>query len=172
MDSTGFIHVYTGNGKGKTTSAIGLAVRALGAGFKVLFIQFVKGQSYSEHKILAQFENLTLKQFGREGFIHSKPSDEDIRVAREGYEYARKELKSGRWDLVVLDEANIAVFFNLFSEDELLELMRTKAHNTELVITGRYATQRIKNAADLVTEMRELKHYFRKGVTARTGIEK
>ncbi len=168
----GYTHIYTGNGKGKTTAAIGLTIRALGAGLKVLFLQFVKGQRYSEHKSLSQFRNLTVKQFGREGFIHSKPEEEDKRLAKEGYEFAKKAIISGEYDLVVLDEANIAVFFGLFSEDDLINLIKNKPDGVELVITGRYATEKVMEAADLVTEMREIKHYYKNGVLARVGIEK
>ncbi|AEA33470.1 cob(I)yrinic acid a,c-diamide adenosyltransferase [Hippea maritima] len=172
MKTKGYIQIYTGNGKGKTTAAIGLAVRAVGAGLKVLFVQFVKGQFYSEHKALKQFENITIKQFGRPGFIHSKPSQEDIKKAKEGYEFVLKAFKENLYDVVILDEANIAVFFKLFSEEDLIELMDKKPQNTELIITGRYATEKVIEKADLVTEMREVKHYYKKGVEAREGIEK
>ncbi|WP_025209600.1 cob(I)yrinic acid a,c-diamide adenosyltransferase [Hippea sp. KM1] len=172
MKTKGYIQVYTGNGKGKTTAAIGLAVRAAGAGYRVLFVQFVKGQDYSEHKALRVFENITLKRFGRPGFIHSTPSKEDIEAAKEGYNFVLDALRSKDYDVVILDEANIAVFFNLFSEDDLLKLMDEKPDNTELVITGRYATERVIEKADLVTEMKEIKHYYKKGIQAREGIEK
>lgn len=171
MKEKAYVQVYTGNGKGKTTAAIGLTIRALGAGLKVLFVQFVKGLPYSEHKALSKFENLTIKQFGRPEFIHSKPSQEDIKAARDGYNYVLDAFKEN-YDVIVLDEANIAVFFGLFSDDELLELINKKPQNTELIITGRYATQKIIEAADLVTEMKEIKHYYTQGVIARDGIEK
>ncbi len=172
MKEKAYVQVYTGNGKGKTTAAIGLAIRALGAGLKVLFVQFVKGLPYSEHKALSKFENLTIKQFGRPEFIHSKPSSEDIKAAKDGYNFVLEAFEKENYDVVILDEANIAVFFGLFSDDELLELIRKKPQNTELVITGRYATQKIIDAADLVTEMKEIKHYYTQGVLARDGIEK
>ncbi len=172
MKDKGYIHVYTGNGKGKTTAAIGLAIRSLGAGFKVLFAQFVKGQYYSEHKVLSTLDNVTIKQFGREGFIHSKPSQEDIDAAREGYNFVMGALKSDEYDVVILDEANIAVFFRLFSEDELVALMESKSEHTELIITGRYAPDKVIEKADLVTEMKEIRHYYQKNVVARVGIEK
>jgi cob(I)alamin adenosyltransferase len=174
MKEKGYVQVYTGNGKGKTTAAIGLAIRAIGAGLKVLFVQFVKGLPYSEHKALSRFENLTIKQFGRPEFIHSKPSLEDIQAARDGYNFVLDVFNnnSSSYDVVILDEANIAVFFGLFTDDELLELIKKKPQNTELVITGRYATQKIIDAADLVTEMKEVKHYYTQGVIARDGIEK
>ncbi len=172
MRDKGYIQVYTGNGKGKTTAAIGLAVRAAGAGYKVLFVQFVKGLPYSEHKALERFENIIVKQFGRKEFIHSKPKKEDIEKAKEGYNFVLKALKENEFDVVILDEANIAVFFNLFSEEDLIKLIENKPENTELVITGRYATDKVIEKADLVTEMREIKHYYQKGVMARDGIEK
>ena len=172
MNDRGYIQVYTGNGKGKTTAAIGLAIRAVGAGLKVLFAQFVKGQYYSEHKTLSKLDNLTIKQFGREGFIHSEPAKEDIEAARRGYNFILDVFKKDEYDVVILDEANIAVFFKLFSEDELVALMDKKPQNTELIITGRYATEKVMEKADLVTEMREIKHYYQKNVLARTGIEK
>jgi cob(I)alamin adenosyltransferase len=172
MNNKGYVQVYTGNRKGKTTAAIGLAIRALGAGLSDLFVQFVKGLYYSEHKALLSFKNITIKQFGREGFIHSKPTQEDIDKAQEGYNFVMNALKSNSYDVVILDEANIAVYFNLFSDDDLIKLIDAKPKNTELVITGRYATDKIIERADLVTEMKEIKHYYKQGVPARIGIEK
>lgn len=168
----GYVQVYTGNGKGKTTAAIGLSIRAAGAGLNVLFVQFVKGSEYSEHKALKKFDNITVKQFGRKNFIHSKPTKDDIEKAKEGYDFVISVFKENRYDVVVLDEANIAVFFKLFSSDDLVKLIKLKPDNVELVITGRYATEDVINAADLVTEMREIKHYYAEGVVARVGIEK
>ncbi len=172
MDEKGYIQIYTGNGKGKTTAAIGLAVRAAGAGLKVLFLQFVKSQYYSEHKALSLFENITIKQFGREGFIHSKPLKEDFEAAKKGYNFVIDAFKKNTYDVVILDEANIAVFFKLFSDNDLVALMKKKPNNTELIITGRYAADKVIENADLVTEMKEIKHYYQKGVQARIGIEK
>ncbi len=168
----GYIHVYTGNGKGKTTAAMGLSIRALGAGLRVLFVQFVKGMEYSEHKTLSLLDRITVKQFGRKEFIHSKPSDEDIRKAQEGYNFVLSAYESGEYDVIVLDEANIAVFFGLLSEEDLIRLMEMKPQGVELVITGRYAPDSVVERADLVTEMKEIKHYYTQGVPARDGIEK
>jgi len=168
----GYIHVYTGDGKGKTTAALGLALRAVGAGMKVYIAQFVKGMEYSEIKALKKYsENIVVRQFGRDCFIYKEPEDADIKAAREGLAQSEKAILSGEYQLVILDEANIATFYNLFSVDELLELIDKKPDDVELVITGRRADQRIIDRADLVTEMREIKHYYQKGVPARKGIE-
>jgi cob(I)alamin adenosyltransferase len=168
----GYVQVYTGEGKGKTTAALGLALRAAGAGLKVFIGQFVKGMPYSEIKALDRYSELiTLRQYGRDCFIYQKPTEEDIEVARAGLEEVRKVIASGQYQLVILDEANIATYYKLFSVDELLELINAKPDDVELVITGRYADRRIIERADLVTEMREVKHYYQKGVQAREGIE-
>jgi cob(I)alamin adenosyltransferase len=168
----GYVQVYTGDGKGKTTAALGLALRAAGAGLKVLIAQFVKGQPYSELNAIAHFSDLiTLKQYGRQRFIRNTPEPEDIRVAREGLEEVRHLLISGEYNVVILDEANIAVHYRLFSVEQLLELIDAKPEDVELIITGRYADNRIVEKADLVTEMKEVKHYYKRGVEARKGIE-
>jgi len=169
----GYIQIYTGNGKGKTTAAFGLALRAVGAGLKVYIAQFVKSIEYSELesvKILS--DCITLRQYGRGFFLNRKPDKEDIRVAREGLKEVREIMCSGMYDLVILDEANIATYYDLFSVDDLLGFMRAKPENVELVITGRRADPRIIESADLVTEMKEVKHYYHNGVEARIGIEK
>jgi cob(I)alamin adenosyltransferase len=168
----GYVQVYTGDGKGKTTAALGLAIRAAGAGMRVFIAQFVKGMKYSELESLARFQDrITLKQYGRDCFIRKEPDPEDIRAARNGLEEVRRILASGEYSLVILDEANIAVHFNLFSPEELVDLIAVRPEAVELVITGRNAHPKILDAADLVTEMREGKHYYRKGVQARPGIE-
>jgi cob(I)alamin adenosyltransferase len=169
----GYVHVYTGDGKGKTTAALGLAVRAAGAGLKVYIAQFLKGMEYSEHKALAKFSDaIVVRQFGRGCFIHRTPEEEDIQAAREGLSEAAAAIKSGKYDMVILDEANIAIHYKLFSVEDLLNLILSRPNDVELVITGRRADARIIEAADLVTEMKEIKHYYQKGVTAREGIEK
>jgi len=168
----GYVHVYTGDGKGKTTAAFGLALRAVGAGMKVYIAQFVKGMEYSELHVIEKFEGqIVLKQFGRDCFIYKDPEEADIEAAREGLEESRKAIQSGQYQMVILDEANIATFYNLFSVDELLELINNKPDEVEIIITGRRADQKIIDTADLVTEMREIKHYYRQGVEARKGIE-
>jgi cob(I)alamin adenosyltransferase len=168
----GYVQVYTGNGKGKTTAAFGLALRAAGAGLPVFIAQFVKGMEYSELNTLKRFSDLiTLKQYGRGCFIRGEPVEEDIRAAKEGLAEIRTILHSGKFKVIILDEANIATFFELFSVEELLDLIDGKPEETEIVITGRNADPRVLEKADLVTEMCEVKHYYTRGVQARGGIE-
>jgi len=168
----GYIQVYTGNGKGKTTAAFGLALRAVGAGKKVFFAQFVKGQTYSEiHAIKQHLPNITVEQYGLNCFIVKAPTQEDIDIARKGFERVSKIIMSGDYDVIVLDEANIAIYYKLFSVEELIKVLKTKHVETEIIITGRYAPSELIEFADLVTEMKEIKHYYNKGVEARKGIE-
>lgn len=168
----GYVHVYTGNGKGKTTAALGLALRASGAGLRVFIGQFAKGYAYSEIKAVNKnLPNVTIKQYGRNHFITSKPDEEDIKLSNEGLQEVRSVIKSGKYDLVILDEANIATHFKLFPVDSILEIIKEKPDNVELIITGRNADPKVIEAADLVTEMKEIKHYYKKGVKARPGIE-
>ncbi|MBW2202881.1 MAG: cob(I)yrinic acid a,c-diamide adenosyltransferase [Deltaproteobacteria bacterium] len=169
----GYIQIYTGNGKGKTTAAFGLALRAVGAGLKVYIAQFVKGAEYSELESVKKLsDSITLRQYGLGFFVNREPDKEDVRVAREGLKEVREIMCSGMYDLVILDEANVAIYHDLFSVEDLLDFMRTKPENVELVITGRRADPRIIESADLVTEMKEIKHYYHSGVEARIGIEK
>ena len=169
----GYIHVYTGDGKGKTTAALGLAIRAVGAGLKVYIAQFLKHGDYSEIKGLDRFsDTITVEQFGRGRFIKGRPSNEDMAAARRGLNKVKTILAAGKYSVVILDEANVAVSLNLFSENELLEILDHRPDNVEIIITGRGAASGIIEAADLVTEMKEIKHYFKKGVKARIGIEK
>lgn len=167
------MQVYTGDGKGKTTAAFGLALRAAGAGLKVFIAQFIKGKKYSELNAIARFSDLiTLKQYGRGCFIKRTPEPEDVDAAREGLEAVKEALASGEYDVVILDEANVAVNVGLFPVRELLELIASKPEDVEMVITGRYADGKVVEKADLVTEMKKVKHYYDKGITARPGIEK
>ena len=169
----GYIQIYTGNGKGKTTAAFGLALRAVGAGLKVYIAQFVKGIEYSELKSVKRLSDLiTLRQYGLGFFVNRKPNKEDKRVAREGLKEVKEIMCSGMYDIVILDEANVAAYHDLFSVEEMLDFMRAKPEDVELVITGRKADPRIIESADLVTEMKEIKHYYHDGVEARIGIEK
>ena len=167
----GYIQVYTGNGKGKTTAALGLSLRAICAGKKVFFGQFVKGMEYSELKAKEYLPNFTLEQFGRDCFICGKPSKADIEVAKTGLKKVEEIVISGDYDVVVLDEINIAIFYELFTVDEVLQILDKKQEKTEVILTGRYADKRIIERADLVTEMKEIKHYYTEGVPARKGIE-
>ncbi len=168
----GYVQVYTGNGKGKTTAALGLALRAAGAGLKVYFAQFIKGSRYSEIKALEMLsEYVTLRQYGRGGYIRGTPQDEDIRLAREGLRESREIVQRGHYDVVILDEVNVAVHLGLLTAEEVLEVVEAKPETVELVLTGRDADPRIVERADLVTEMIEIKHYFNQGVQARRGIE-
>jgi len=169
----GYIQVYTGNGKGKTTASIGLCIRAAGSGKKVLIAQFIKKGEYSEIKALQYFNDLvTIKQYGLGSFIKKKPTDEEIAVSEKGLKEIKKILATNEYDVVILDEANVAVTCGLFTIKRLLDIVDAKRNNVELVITGRGASEELIKRADLVTEMKEIKHYFQKGVTAREGIEK
>ncbi len=168
----GYIHVYTGNGKGKTTAALGLALRAVGAGKKVYFAQFVKGKIYSEIDAINRYiPEITVKQYGRGCFIVNKPTLEDIQAAKEGLQEVGAVIRSGKYDVVVLDEATIALHYKLFSVEELIAVLQEKHEETEIAITGRYAPEELIEIADLVTEMKEIKHYYTKGISARKGIE-
>jgi cob(I)alamin adenosyltransferase len=167
----GYVQVYTGDGKGKTTAAFGLALRAVGAGLRVFIAQFVKGMEYSELRALERFGEIEVRRYGRDCFIRREPEAEDIAAAQAGLAEARAELASGRWDVVILDEANIATYFELFPVEDLLAVIAEKPQDVELVITGRRADERVIDAADLVTEMREVKHYYEQGVPCRRGIE-
>jgi cob(I)alamin adenosyltransferase len=169
----GRVQVYTGDGKGKTTAALGLALRAAGAGLKVYLAQFVKGMHYSELDALDRFSDcITVEQYGRDCFIYKTPDPQDIQAARHGLEETRRIMSSGAYDMIILDEASIATYYNLFSVEDLLAFIDARPPGVELVITGRRADERIVERADLVTEMKEIKHYYTKGVQARDGIEK
>ena len=169
----GYIHIYTGDGKGKTTAALGLALRAAGAGFSVYFAQFLKKGNYSEIKALERYsDRITLEQFGLGRLIRGKPHKEDIEAAAIGLQRIKAVMAAGEHRLVVLDEANVAVACGLFSMHALLEIIDLKPDGLELVVTGRGAAPEIIERADLVSEIKSLKHYFEKGVQARVGIEK
>ena len=168
----GCVQIYTGNGKGKTTAALGLSLRAAGRGLKVCILQFIKGGGpYGEHLIAKAIPNITIIQTGRPGWVNTNDINEDRLLAQDALSQARNILTSGDYDLVVLDELNGAVGFGLIDVEQVLDLIALKPEQTELVITGRNAHEQIIAAADLVTEMREIKHYYRNGVPARTGIE-
>ena len=169
----GYVHIYTGNGKGKTTAALGLAIRAAGAGLQVFLAQFIKGRQYSELNILKKLaDQITVEQYGLPQFINGKPSVPDIENARYGLERVKSSILSGRFDMIIIDEGNVAVTYGLISKQDLLDLIAMKPETLELVITGRGALPEIIDKADLVTEMKAVKHYFNNGVDARIGIEK
>ena len=169
----GYIQVYTGSGKGKTTAAFGLALRAAGAGLKVYIGQFLKKGSYSELNSINKLkEFIKIEQFGVKHLITEKIREEDKELARRGFERIKKIIFSGEYDVVILDEVNIALYYKLLSEEELIEVIKKRPSHTEIVLTGRYASSQIIKIADLVTEMKQIKHYFSKGVKARRGIEK
>ncbi len=168
----GYVQIYTGNGKGKTTAALGLAMRAAGAGLSIYIAQFMKQGLYSELKALSRFENqITIEQFGKGKFIMDRPGEADRAAAAKGLDAVRVALSSGRYDLVIMEEAAVAAAMGVVSADEILDIIRTRPEKTELVITGRGAPEALIAAADLVTEMREIKHYYQAGVGARVGIE-
>lgn len=168
----GLIHIYTGSGQGKTSAAFGLALRALGAGLKVCLIQFMKTGQYSEIKALAKFKKASLCQFGRKSFVNlKKPGKIDIDLAQKGLEKVKEVFKSKKYDLVILDEINVAIKFKLLKLSKLLKLIKEKPQRVELVLTGRYAHPKVIKLADYVTEMKEIKHPFKKGKLARPGID-
>jgi len=169
----GYVQVYTGDGKGKTTAALGLSLRAAGAGLKVFIAQFIKMGDYSEIKALQRFSDLiTVDQFGLGRFIKGKPSVEDIEAARKGIEKVHAIMTAAQHDVVIMEEANVAVMCGLFSAEDILGLIAIKPETVELIITGRGADPRIIEKADLVTEMKSIKHYYDQGIQARIGIEK
>jgi len=173
MFEKGYLHIYTGNGKGKTTAALGLILRACGAGLKVYLGQFMKRREHSEVVALRRFsDQVTVQQFGSGVFVKGNPSDEDRLKAEEGLALARQAIFSGNYDLVVLDEINVAVANSLIPVGEVLELVTTRPQKVELVLTGRRAHPDLVERADVVTEMVEIRHYYKNGVKAREGIEK
>jgi cob(I)alamin adenosyltransferase len=168
----GFIQVYTGNGKGKTTAAIGLAIRAAGAGLHVFIAQFVKGMKTGELESLKKLEsNITIKQYGFSEFVKT-PEGRDIELAANGISDVKEAILSGEYDVVILDEANIAVDLNLCPVEDIINILDLKPENIEIIITGRNAHPLILERADLITEMKEIKHYYNKDIQARKGIEK
>lgn len=172
MEQKGYIQVYSGNGKGKTTAAFGLSLRAVGAGKKVFFAQFVKGKTYSEIEAVEKYlPGITVKQYGLGCFIVNTPTDADIKAAQEGLAQVAKIIASGQYDIIVLDEANIAIYYNLFNVQELIDVITKRPKNVEIIVTGRYAPPELLEIAHLVTEMKEIKHYYTHGVEARIGIE-
>lgn len=172
----GYIQIYTGDGKGKTTASLGLALRALGHGWKVLIVQFTKGDSATSYGEIASSERfsdcLEVVQFGmdRVAYSHNVCMD-DYREAKRGWEFAKNAIASGKYQLIILDEINICTAMNMVKVSEVKEALLKKPENLEIVLTGRYAHPELKALAHLVTEMKPIKHYFDTGVMARQGIE-
>jgi len=168
----GLVMVYTGEGKGKTTAAVGQAVRALGHGWRVYMIHFMKGRDYGEHLAARRLPGLTMVKAGRDSFVNrDNPDPVDVQLAREGFRQAREAVFSGEYDLVVLDEINVAVDFRLIPLEDLLELVEQKPKELDLILTGRYAHPEIIKRADMVSEILNIKHHYDSGVESRRGIE-
>jgi cob(I)alamin adenosyltransferase len=170
----GLIYLYTGEGEGKTTNAIGLAMRAVGHGFKVIVIQFMKGlgDEIGEFRIQKRLKpEYVVRQFGRKEFIDFKyPTRDDYDLARKGLEFAKKAIKS-KPKLLILDEINLAVYFNILALRDVLDFLWTTPPETTVVLTGRRAPKELIEIADLATEMRMIKHPYEKGLIARKGVE-
>jgi cob(I)alamin adenosyltransferase len=168
----GYLQVYTGNGKGKTTAAFGLVLRAAGRGLRSYVGQFMKGRSYGEKTALADHPLIEIEMFGGTDCIRKdEVTPAHVAMAQEGLRCCRKALVSGRFDVVVADEILVTAWFGMLTEEEVLSLCQDRPANAELVLTGRYATPAIVERADLVTEMLNVRHYYDKGVQARVGIE-
>ncbi len=168
----GYIQVYTGNGKGKSTAAFGLALRAIGAGKKVFIGQFIKGQRYSEIEAIEKhLPDITLKQYGLGCFIVNQPTCEDKEAAKAGLDNIREVIQSNKYGVVILDEINIALLYDLFDIHDILPIIQNKPKAQEIILTGRYADPELIKIADLVTEMKDVKHYYDLGIMARKGIE-
>ncbi len=175
MKETGYIQIYTGKGKGKTTAALGLALRAAGHGLKTYIGQFLKGQKYGELDSIKKLSPLiSIEQFGRDTFVHvsQNPDKEDIEKANQGLQACLKTMLSGLYDIIILDEVNVALYFKLIKEKDILAFLERKPKNIEVILTGRYAPESLLAKADLVTEMKEIKHYYSAGTKARDGIER
>jgi len=167
-----YTHIYTGNGKGKSTAAFGLSLRAALSGWNVYIGQFVKDMKYNETKISSYINNIEIEQLGIGCFIDREPEQKDIAVAKKGLKHCFEKMTSGKYDMIILDELTIALYFNLLTEKEIINFMNSKPDEVELIITGRYASEEMINNADLVTEMKEVKHYYNdKGIISREGIE-
>lgn len=165
------IQVYTGNGKGKTTASLGLALRAAGAGLKVYIGQFIKKGCYNEIKILKKIKNIKIEQFGRGYFINRHPNKKDIELANKGLEKIKKAVSNNHYSLIILDEINVALNFKLIELNDVLDIIKNVPKKTELVLTGRYAHDKIIKIADLVSCIENKKHYYNKNLRARRGIE-
>jgi len=167
------IQIYTGNGKGKTTAALGQALRAIGHGLNVIMIQFMKGKiDYGELKAAKHLPGLVIEQYGRPDFVNPEnPAEEDIQFARDALARAQKVIRKKKFDMIILDEINVAVAYGLISVQEVIELLKRTPRRKELILTGRYMPDEFINYADLISEVKEVKHHFHKGTSARKGIE-
>ena len=172
MEDKGYIQIYTGNGKGKTTCALGLSLRAICNGYSVFFGQFLKGQDYSELKAVESLQNFTIRQYGTANFVFNNPSEKDIQMAKEGLSDIKREMLTNNYDIIVMDEVNIAIHKSLITVDDVIDILKLRPENTEMILTGRYAHEKLIEIADLVTEMKEIKHYYTQGVMSRAGIER
>ena len=170
----GYVQIYTGNGKGKTTAAIGLALRAAGAGLRVYIGQFVKDMKYHEIQLIEQLlPQIQTELLGKGCFIHRSPNDCDRQAAQEGLKHVQEQMESGQYDLMILDEISIAIVCGLITEDDVLNLLAHRPPFVELVLTGRYMPPSLMEKADLITEMQEIRHYYtQQGILARDGIER
>jgi cob(I)alamin adenosyltransferase len=169
----GLVIVITGNGKGKTTSAFGQALRAVGQGYKVFILQFMKGRAYGEYVAAEKYlPRLTIRRSGLDSFVmRDNPAPVDIELARQGLELTKKAISSGKYDMIILDEINVAVDFKLIPLDEVVDLIKNKPPALDLILTGRYADKQIIKLADTVSEIKEIKHHYAAGVKDRAGIE-
>ena len=169
----GIVQIYTGNGKGKTTAAFGQALRAIGHGYRVCIIQFMKGRKYGEFLAGEKYlPNLTIHLSGLDSFVmRENPAPLDIELARQGLALARKTITSGDYDMVILDELNIAVDFQLIPLDDVIDLIKSKPAPVDLILTGRYAPPEVIALGDTVSEIREVRHHYNTGVKERAGIE-
>ncbi len=170
----GYIHVYTGNGKGKTTAAFGQALRAAGSGLKTFMVQFMKDFPYGEVKSIRQLsEWIALEQWGNDAFVFDKqlPGKSDLEAAKQGLQQVQEAMLSGKYDIVIMDEVCVAIYFGLLKTETVLLLLEKKPTFVELILTGRYCPTELIEKAYLVTEMHEIKHYYQKGIEARKGIE-
>jgi len=173
-EKLGLVHVYTGNGKGKTTASLGLALRAMGNDLQVAMVQFMKcPQGYGEYEISRSLPNFTLLPMGRDCLIREgQAAKEDYEAAEAALHKAEELIQSRKYDLVIMDEANVAVFMGLIKVQDLVRVVKERPPHVEVVLTGRYAAPEIIEIADLVTEMSLIKHPFDRGVPARAGIER
>jgi len=172
-DKKGYIQIYTGDGKGKTTAAIGSAIRAAGYGMKTYIGQFMKGQHYGELTALRDHSCITIEQYGDVECVHRKEiTQKHMDQAQQGLKRAREMMLSNQYDIIILDEINVAVWFDLITTEEVIELLNERPKNVEFILTGRRAPEAFLEMADLVSDVKEIKHYYNRGVKARTGIER